>query len=149
MPDVHGSCYHWGMCRCWGSSQLPETIFVPEGLPPWDHTGSGWPVLSPGPWWYLDLSCCWGTWLDPWFCGSWSLWWCPCFMLPQGFIGTMCFEIQGPYWAGLLLPGPGIADHVQSWSLQQESWPYPTWESQPPHSREMASWLTIDMGELT
>lgn len=22
---------------------------------------------------------------------------CPCFMLPQGFIGTMCFEIQGLY----------------------------------------------------
>lgn len=109
-----------------------------------------------GPYWIWlvcavtrTMSCCWGTCLDPWSCCSWGLWWCPWCMLLQGFIGTMRFEIQGLHWAHLLLPGPGTADHAPRWSLKQESWPYPTWESQPPHSREMASWLTIDAGELT
>lgn len=55
----------------------------------------------------------------------------------------------------LSFTGPGIAGIAPHWTLQQESWPQPSWESLPPYftqtytySEDMAPPLTTGKGEL-
>lgn len=70
----------------------------------------------PGPWWHLDLGCCWGPCLGQWSYYSWGLFWCPLSMWTQGPLWSpKCVEVWGH-----AEPAP-LLSH---WPW--ESWSYPS-----------------------